>query len=208
MILTDIGEVGVHWDGRELVLRPSLYAMSQVGSPAEIVATYARLMDWEPSEPLPMVDALSVLFACGDADEVAEVFGVLEAGEDGKFHYTPGKVIPEDAIHIARCLIKHGVTGALPPPEEKVGEEREFVGEFDARGMVAMAMAHLGLNEREAWAMTMTGMIGALRAKYPPPPSERGKMTRKEFDEAMEWLDKVDAQRKREAGLKVDSDGS
>jgi hypothetical protein len=42
------------------------------------------------------------------------------------------------------------------------------VREFDARGIAATAMAHLGLSEQEAWQLTMTSYIGAMRAKYPP----------------------------------------
>ncbi len=44
MILTEIGEIGVHHNGETYVLRPSLYAMSKIGSPKEILRTYAFIM--------------------------------------------------------------------------------------------------------------------------------------------------------------------
>ncbi|MEN1443551.1 DUF6246 family protein, partial [Pseudomonas aeruginosa] len=59
-----------------------------------------------------------------------------------------------------------------------------------------------GLSEREAWSMTMTGLIGALRAKYPPTesnaPGARAP-TAAEHDATMEWSDKIEAKRKAQA---------
>ena len=44
MILTDVGEIGVYYEGREMILRPSLYAMSKLGDKKEILEIYLRVM--------------------------------------------------------------------------------------------------------------------------------------------------------------------
>nr|WP_220125272.1 DUF6246 family protein [Pseudomonas aeruginosa] len=89
-------------------------------------------------------------------------------------------------------------SAASPAPRRRA----ELLGEFVAREYVATAIAHLGLSEREAWSMTMTGLIGALRAKYPPTesnaPGARAP-TAAEHDATMEWFDKIEAKRKARA---------
>jgi hypothetical protein len=57
-----------------------------------------------------------------------------------------------------------------------------------------MAIAHLGMSEQQAWDMTVTGFVMAMRAKFPPPP--RARPTLKELDSMMDWLDKVNAAEK------------
>ncbi len=188
MILTSIGEVGVHVGERAYVLRPSLYAMSQLGEPSEIVALYAAMMGEQPD----MRDALAVIYACSD-DDLTEVFGVWEAGSDG-FAYRPGLADPAALVPLARCLLKHGITGALPELPRPADAEPEYVHEFDARQHVALAMAHLGVSERDAWQMTMTSLVGALRAKFPQvqsdAPGARAPSV-DEMEEVLAWHDRI-----------------
>lgn len=192
-ILTEIGEIGVHHGDITHVLRPSLYAMTQIGEPEEIVRVFASVMQAGPD----FVDALGVIFACADTD-VSEVFGSLEA-EGEKIKYQPGAAPAEHVVFIARCLLKHGITGALPPLPPKAGEEPEYTPAFNAREHVAVAMAHLGLSEREAWQMTMTSFIGAMRAKFPPEATAGSRAPSDEQVEAdMALLDRINALRDRQ----------
>ena len=71
MILTEIGEIGVMVGDNSYKLRPSLYAMSTLGSPDEIVEVYSRVMLDESLE-----DALAVIYACSN-DDLSGVFGTL-----------------------------------------------------------------------------------------------------------------------------------
>lgn len=192
-ILKEIGEVGVHIDGETHVLRPSLYAMTQIGDPEEIVRVFAAVMQAEPE----FIDSLAVIYACADSD-VSGVFGSL-ATEGEKIEYQPGAAPVEHVVHIARCLLKHGVTGALPPLPPKAGEEPEYTPTFDAREHVAVAMAHLGLSEREAWQMTMTSFIGAMRAKFPAEAAPGSRAPSDEQVEAdMDMLDRINAIRDKQ----------
>jgi hypothetical protein len=78
-ILKEIGEVGVHLDGATHVLRPSLYAMTQIGEPEEIVREFASVMKAGPD----FVDALAVVYVCADTD-VSDIFGSLDTARSLK----------------------------------------------------------------------------------------------------------------------------
>lgn len=197
MTLTDVGEIGVRVGAEYHKLRPSLQAMTQIGTPAEIVAIYASVMtDVAHMDRFP--DALSVVHACSDGD-LSSVFGCYVPARAGSgIRFKPGKAEPAHIVPLARCLLKHGITGALPALPRKPGHEPEYVQEFDARAHVALAMAHLGMSSPEAWAMTMTELVGALRAKFPPQESSEpgAKAPTKEQHEAtMEWFERVEAAR-------------
>lgn len=198
MILTEIGEIGVHYNnGRDcIILRPSLYAMSQIGTPAEIVETYAVIM----SDPITIKDqwnrfrdALHVINCCS-AEDIDHVFGYFN--ERLKFVH---KLVPmQDIVTLAQSLMRHGITGAQKPLPRKPDTESQYTNEFNAQEHVAVAMAHLGLSEREAWDMTMTGLIGALRAKFPPTKEQESAQsapTPQEHDETMAWFEEINAAR-------------
>lgn len=194
MILADIGEIGIHTGAVCHKLRPSLYAVSQLGTPEEIVQIFARVMGENPT----LADALHVINCCAE-DDVTHIFGALvPAQAPGKkgLRFKVGRAPVEHAVHIARSLLRHGVTGALPAVEDDDGEEREpgYVQRFDARAHVALAMAHLGASSAAAWQMTMTELVGAMRAKFPPikDPNKPAKpMTPTEYDATMDYGDAI-----------------
>lgn len=203
MILVDIGEIGIHTGADCYKLRPSLYAISQLGSPAEIVRLYGAVMGEAPI----LADVLGVIHACAQED-VSHVFGCFvparAPGAKG-LRYVPGTAKVADTAILARSLLRHGVTGALPPQEAE-GDEPAYSAEFDARSYVALAMAHLGATSAEAWQMTMTELVGAMRAKFPPIKDQKRPakpMTAPEYDATMEYGDAIMAKlAKRKNGAK------
>lgn len=201
MTIVDVGEIGV-WAGAAFYkLRPSLQAIARIGTPGEIVATYASLMA-DVEHPSRFSDALHVIHCCA-LDDLSGVFGYYVPAQAGKgLRFKPGVGDPAHVVPLARCLIRHGVTGALPPLPRRPGDEPEFVREFDARSHVALAMAHLGMSSAEAWNLTMTELVGALRAKFPPRESnEPGARapTKEEHEQTMAWFERVEAARRRRA---------
>lgn len=93
--------------------------------------------------------------------------------------------------------LRHGITGVQPPLPRKADEDAEFVSEFVARDHVALAIAHLGMTEREAWAMTMTSLVGALRTKFPQAKSNAPGAkapTEEEHSATMDWFEKIEAE--------------
>lgn len=195
-IRTAIGEMGIQEpNGREIVLRPSLYAMTQLGEPDEIVRVLANVCGVPANEQgarLQRLDAMSVIAAC-TSEDVRHLTGY----HDGQ-KLVPGLMEPMVMIVLARRLLRHGITGTLPeqPREPGAGGGPQYVDHFDARGYVATAMAHLGVSENDAWDLTMTGLIGAMRSKYPPAPKDPNRPganapSKAEYKAAMEWHDKI-----------------
>lgn len=200
MVLTEIGEIGIQTDSGEYKLRPSLYAMTQLGDPKEIVRVFASVMSEQPHTE-QFDDALAVIYACS-GDDLSGLFGGYEATEKG-LRYVPGTAPVEHVLPLARCLMKHGVTGALKELPRKAGEDPEYVKEFDARAHVSLAIAHLGMSSADAWQMTMTEIVGALRAKFPPADSDAPGArapTLEEHQATMEWFEEVERLRAAKQG--------
>lgn len=200
MILTEIGEIGITAGERQYRLRPSLYAMTQLGDPGEIVRVYASVMADEPHVE-QFGDALAVIYACTE-DDLSDLFGGMVADGEG-IQYEPGSAPVEHVLPLARCLIRHGVTGALKDLPRKAGQDPEYVKEFDARAHVSLAIAHLGMSSEQAWQMTMTELVGALRAKFPPADSDAPGArapTLEEHQATMEWFEEVERLRAAKQG--------
>lgn len=204
-VLTDIGEIGVSTTEREYLFRPSLYAMSQLGTPAEIVKLFAFMFGGGNINPYfqeqsvrahsrdMFRNALTVLTVCCDED-ISPLSGCM--GERWG-SYRPGLMPMDDVIPLARSLLRHGIVGALPA-DKSTTKAGDYTPEFSARDYVAMGMAHLGLSESEAWDMTMTSLTAAMRSKYPAnSKSTSGAPTESEHDATMSWLEKVNAARSK-----------
>jgi hypothetical protein len=190
--LTEVGEIGISTEGRNVVLRPSFASIASLGSPREIVDLYADLHVEGDSKRIRrnrFWAALELIMACATED-ITDLVGYRSE----RLNYVPGKVPMDNIVILARSLAKHGIVGDVPPPERT--EDSNYTQEFVARDFVAVAQAHLGASESEAWNMTMTGFILALRAKYPPPEAAGSKApTIAQHDETMSWLERVNKAR-------------
>lgn len=158
MILTEAGEVGLQCASLpQVVLRPSLAAMARIGEPQEIVAIAYRVF----SGTATMVDVLSTLWACCDED-ISEYTGYM--GEHG---YVAGEMPPEEAGIICAHLLMHGLIGKTDKQRQPQGANQSANDTFVAADYAALAIAHLGMSERDAWGTTMTTLINALHSKFP-----------------------------------------
>lgn len=184
------GEVGVTLGSMDVIFRPSLQAMTRIGSPADIIQAYADIMG--PPSAAAYRAAIHVLACCADRPDLDVLLGYY-CPDQG---YRVGAMPLGEALTIARHMMRHGVSGVSPKGEEpKVkGEPMET---FDADKFASMAIAHLGLDERAAWGMTMTGLIGALHSKFPPDKSKAASITEKQYSDSMDWLKRVNSKRNR-----------
>ena len=213
MILTEIGEIGIHKGGAVYKLRPSFYAISKLGTPDETVQVFAEVMSDalnQRAEGEQFALALQVLYACAeDGTPAAEIFGsmvprtsrpALGGPWKSPTVYRKGLANPAHVLPLARSLLTHGVIGQVPEVPRNADSEPEYQTEFNARDYVAMAMAHLGVGERDAWNMTMTSLVLALRSKFPPSDKDspgRRAPSKAEYEATMEWADKLDAVRNK-----------
>lgn len=192
MILADIGEVGVHHNEETIVLRPSFYAVSKLGSPSEIVQLFYRVMN-ATTEQQVIDDCIPVIWACTEGD-ASLLTGYYDVSGD-RLKWVPGSMTIGQIAVLARHLMMHGVTGDVEKRRRKSGGT--YNPEFDAAEYAALAMAHLGLSERDAWGMTMTGFVAAMTAKYPPSEKE------KELERVLDRYDETMARAKREREARI-----
>ena len=146
-ILTEIGQVGVTTeDGREYVLHPSFFNVAAIGSPEEIVSTYAALHGADA------VNAARVVILCcgGDFDLV---------GGYGELGLMPN----DEQVLIARHLMQHGIVGKV----KKTGGSGKYSPRFDASEYIDAAMIHFGMSQEDAGKLTMTQFGRMLDMKFP-----------------------------------------
>lgn len=184
MILTEIGEIGVHYEGLELILSPSLYAMSKLGSPKEIVDTFHCVMGGS------IAHSLAVIQVCADGD-IRDIFGYM----DGNLEFNEMFASTGEIVIVAQSLLYHGIIGDVKR-EDKKSTNGEFTKEFHAKEYVSAVIAHLGISEKEAWKMTMTSVSGALQAKFPPVNDGKTEVTGEVINESYDWFDKLDEVRR------------
>jgi hypothetical protein len=186
-ILTEIGEIGVHAPNRDVLLRPSLYAMGRLSDPVGLLVT---LHEGTPRDQFDA--ALDVLQVCTDED-ISDITGHVGSRYGT---WVCGSVPTRDLITLARSLIRHGVLGVVPKLPPLPDDGNAFTPKFEAREFVAVAIAHLGLSEREAWDLTVTSFILAMRAKFPRPKNGPGAPSATELDTAFERLNAINKVRR------------
>lgn len=200
--LTSVGEVGIEYEGRSYLLRPSLFHISQIGSPKEIIEATALLLGAEPEEPYAarafrrerFDRALTVLYACAGEQDLSELLGGMVPTGRGRIVYSPGRMPMQEIIALAQAMIRHGVLGDVESEEvDKRGGE--FLKEFHCIQYAGTAMAHMGMSEEAAWNMTMTTFVRVMRSKYPPAPGPKPH-TAADYDATMARLEKINAARR------------
>lgn len=185
--ITSIGEIGVQDGEKQWFFRPSLQNIEALGSPTEIVEKFA-LCHSEISEE-SFLAAVDVLWACCESGNPEELTGVTGTVSNGWIH---GLVPAAECLMLARSLMNHGVGGDADPAKA-VGKKSDYTSEFHARDIVAAAVAHLGVSERDAWAMTMTSFVRAMKSKYGEP--KQTTPTIQEHEESTKWLEKINRAR-------------
>jgi len=199
-VLTDIGEMGVQVGERYVKFRPSLAAMARLGTPKEIVETFVTVCGAPPLSGNPVLDeprvkswrrdqfaaAVNVLYACTE-----EAIDWLVGYVNERYRYVRGALPLADIVGLAAGLLKHGVLGDIPPEATRGAKKEDYISEFKARDFAAAAMAHLGATEAQAWDMTMTSYIIAMRAKFPPAKDAKKVPGLDEIAHVESWFTKV-----------------
>lgn len=195
-----VGEIGVTLGDADVIFRPSLLAISRIGSPSDIVEAFVELMEpprHDVQARCRFRTACHVMLCCADTqcdiETVHQLIGFYTGSEDALV-YQAGAMPPEDIVTIAQHLIRHGVSGVSPKGDEPM-VKGEPMREFDAAQFAAMAVAHLGMSESDAWNLTMTSLLSALHSKFPPDKTSAASITEKRYTDSMDWLRRVNAQR-------------
>lgn len=201
--ITEIGEMVISDAKHDYFLRPSLAAMTRIGSPAEIVEVHAALNGYEVAQVVAMAQdafgtmpewliktlrkpvygrrilsaAMLVMQACCD-DDITVLVGEWRPGKRG-IVYRPGGMPVGKIILIARALIEHGVMGKAKVRKPQRSENSSYVNEFRAVEYINAARIHFNISRDEAERLTMTDFQLMINAKYP---DQKG-YTREEYDQ-------------------------
>ena len=164
-------------DGDEYTFTPSFGRIAALGSPHEIVATYAGLHG-----PRAPQEAAYVLACLCDQEDASPLIGFREGDA-----WTPGTMPEAEQIIVAQHLMQHGIAGTARPGSGG----GEFSDHFDAHEYVAAARVHLGLSSADAEALSMTEFQQMLEMKFPDAKKAKDLPTREQYDAAMKRLDEV-----------------
>jgi hypothetical protein len=160
-------------DGRQFSFTPSLARIAALGSPQDIVATYAALHGPQAAD-----EAAYVLAGLCDQDDPTPLIGWRD--EQG---WQPGAMPASEQVIIARHLLQHGIVGKAKPAESSSGR---YSNRFDASEYIAMARVHLGLSTADAEALSMTELHTLFEMKFPGKGAGgRDVPTREEYDAQM-----------------------
>lgn len=189
--------------GEEFFFKPSFANIMQIGSPREIVESYAILNGSEINEIISRAfsrfglvpdavfnalrskhyggkvfsTALRVMSACCYAD-ATPLIGYYKPGKSGLI-YSPGLMPIEMIIASAKNLLDHGLIGKADFKVAQRDEKpNEYSNEFDAMDYVDSARIHFGMSKSEALDLSMTEFHRLLKQKYPT----KNGLTRDEYD--------------------------
>ncbi len=221
--ITEIGETVIHCNDKSFFLKPSLRAMMSIGSPKDIVQSYAVLNGLDvrnalleaasafggvPSYVAKVVNtkyyqrsilsaAQIVMQACCDED-LSLLIGGWRPGKRGMV-YIPGRMPVGDIVKLATYLMEHGIIGKSPLKQPQRSQDSgKTTQEFHAIEYISSARAHFGISREEAEDLSMTELQMMIKAKYPEPKG----YTREEYDSLYEQRNKLRAERLRKEAEK------
>ncbi|WP_106478105.1 DUF6246 family protein [Phytohalomonas tamaricis] len=195
------GELGITTGDRDYVFRPSLLAMSKLGTPEELIGIL-RDVQFEgsyatfPYSAHRAYDlALSLLHVChvGEDDRGLDRLIGCYREVKGRLRYVAGSLPFRDIHVLGARLAVNGMVGA--PRKTKSGGKPS--NRFDPAEFVAAAQAHLGLSTADAWQMTMIEFQRAIEAKYPPSEAEKKEVEAPTREEAEATVAYIEQFRKR-----------
>jgi hypothetical protein len=140
-------------------------------------------------------DAVRVMQSCCE-DDISPLVGKVNY-ESGSSRYRVGLMPVNDILNFARSLMLHGVVGASIRDEKQSNKKGKPSDTIDVYRYVDIAVSHLEMQYSDAENLTKTEFDRFVDSKYPEKKSVNGEPTDEEYEEAMAWLDKVEAAEKR-----------
>lgn len=174
MVITSIGQVAIGTPDKRFILTPSLAAIASLANPVEM---YSDLLSPETSHEWRVEVAHAVLVACSDDKSIKDWLGLKLASKPrlrkGVLIKVYRDVYVDDlhAVVIAESLLFHGMIGKIEHKKEPA--DSAYSNHFEPLEWVSSIIAHLGVSEHDAWQMTMTSVLSALKTKFPPSKEEK-----------------------------------
>lgn len=173
----------VNGEGRDYLLRPSFYAMSQLGEPDQIERTYdkckmaMRVITYGKSYCLTdtvshdqLAHCINVIEACSINDDLPdELLGWFQlSAKQDRLLYRAGALDVKEIIIIANHLMKWGMIGQPDPMRLRMPRKKgEQPKQFDPVEYVGYAIQALHLSKSDAWDLTMFEFQRAIEKAFP-----------------------------------------
>jgi len=183
---TRIGEMVIsctkNGEGFNYLLRPSFFAMSQLGDPDQIEYTYdkckmaLRVITYGKTYCLTdqvsldqLTHCINVIHACAVEDLPDELLGWFQLSAKGeRILYRQGVISIKEIVIIANHLMKWGMIGEPDPTRMRMPRKKnEKPKKFDPAEFVGYAIQALHLSTSDAWELTMFEFQRAIEKAFP-----------------------------------------
>lgn len=189
-ILTKLGHIGIKVGDKQFHLIPSLAAMAKLDNP---VMMYHQLHQGD------IETAYKVIEACSYDSDISYHLGQVimppvRIGDQVRPATTyDSAVIPDHkAVIIAISLLYHGIIGDFKVSKIAAKKKENYSEEFDSLKFASIAISELGMNQDEAWSLTMTQLRHALNIKHPPSAKEQAHdELLEDYDDMVEWRKQI-----------------
>lgn len=176
---TRIGEVGINWNGKEYVLRPSFFNLQQIPDIEQAFDTAAKCVAQVSAGITPA--PIDIQLCARALDEMAgeplpeKLTGIITpAVTKGGIKWKSGHMSIAAVCSLAYALLKQGMYGK--PSRERIelskmnmAAAEDKNAPFDVMPFVGLAMAPNGLGKSasDAWNMTMIEFQAAIDMQFP-----------------------------------------
>lgn len=164
MARLDSGEVGIHYEGREYIFRPSFRALDELHSVRSVFELWYEVQRGDVDAARMVLD---VFYTGDDSDDINDLTGYI-TGVNGFAVEHKGEIPDAELCVLAFALLRNGLQGREGIKSTSKEEKKTYEApKFDALEYVWSAVDKLGLSMEEAWALTMHEFMTGMMIKYP-----------------------------------------
>lgn len=164
---TEIGQFALNVNGNAFELLPSFRNMAKIANSKRIILFYDMIHSPKIPIWLRLDIAREILLACSNKESIDKH---LIKCKNQKPHLNNKKISINDQVVVAAALMRHGIAGVNRPDyagDKNKGRSKPMT-EFDINKIVADAMIHFKLSEKDAMDLTMSKFCYLLASKFPP----------------------------------------
>lgn len=158
------GEIGVHYEGREYIFRPSFARLDELAQDYDIKELWSDIQTARRDEQEKCATIILSYLFTGTEDELDTLIGYT-LPVNGWPVYVPGAIPRDEQCILAFSLLRNGLIGNENIRSAKSSEgSGEF---FNAYDYVFGAVKNLNMSKAEAEELTMAEYQQALLIAYP-----------------------------------------
>lgn len=159
------GEIGVHYEGREYIFRPSFARLDELAQDYDLKELWSDIQTAKRGEQEKCATIILSYLFTGTEDELDTLIGYTMP-INGWPVYVPGAIPRDEQCILAFSLLRNGMNGTRNIGQIKKSESNASK-KFNAYDYVWSAVRNLGMTREEAENMTMAEFQHALMIAFP-----------------------------------------